>query len=1298
VKHNGDESRVPERTEAKPRPPEVVGPYRILRILGEGGMGVVYHAEHRETGEHVALKTVTVPKRLRMQGIRAEILALRRMDHPQIVRIRDHGVAPGGVPWYAMELLGGHTLDERLNKIWPERATVTTTAPSTFSQPHGGFNAGPSYAAAPHTMLPHALPARPPAAAGRLKEVLGWFRMLCEPLAYLHGRGVVHRDLKPSNVFVREDGRPVLMDFGLISRARGSVGRESLDVTGVLAGTVAYLSPEQVRRESLDARTDLYAYGCMLYEAITGVPPFRGNDTPTLLAQHLAQIPTRPSTLVTGVDPRLDQLILDLLAKERRNRIGHADEVARVLAELEGGAAGSIPEAPAFLYRPETVGRDEALREFDSLLQRLKSRRGAFVFLSGESGIGKTFLATEVARRAGIQGLRVVTAECAAPGVQAGSLGLAERRGLPLQALRPVLTAVADYCGEEGAARADRLFGPRAKLIASHVPTLASLPGFEHQPPAPDLPAEEAHRLLVESVLQILATYAAEGAPLLWLVDDLQWADELSLKILAAIDPAWLEEKGMMILCTYRSEEADKELRAMTQAAGARSIVIDRMGPAAVGRIAADMLAVPSVPDSIVRFLTAQTEGVPFFVAEYLRAALAEGLLLRKSGHWMFKEGGLSDADLAALPLPRSIEELMLRRLTRVDSGLRKIVDLAAVIGREVDIDLLARAADPTDSPGIWEQTLDQVRELVRLQILDSQDDGRYRFVHDKLRETAYQALSTDTRVELHREVARLLEGKLTDRKETPPYGELAHHFTQGKLWDKAIDYLEKAGEQAFASFTHNEAIGFFTNAVSLAGRASVGITTLRLARWERHLVDSHLALGDMPSAHGHAHSALGHCGFRLPTSRVGWFLGFVTQVLLRQVQRLVPTIFRVRSPDRRSLVNEAAYVLNRLSEPFFLAHKPIEGFYCGFRDLNLAERVPPSEALARGYATMAMVVGVGPLGKLGETWSNRAISIARALKSPGAVTYCLSRSGAACGSQTLWQVGIDRVAEAETIARSRSDLRQLGETLTIGALLYGFRGDYAASLARGEEVIQIGTSRGDNQLRHWGRNLVAHALVRAGRTREASPIVRQMIQFHATEEVGEAEKIFDLGTFALYHLSLGELPEARQYSTLVLEAVRKERFLPYFLKTGLDGTCDVLAALLERSGGDKADAPGLRADAREMVARLEKFAGLYAIARPRSLIYRGLLAWHAGDQTRAFALWTKAQALATSFGLPCDAGRAHFEIGRHLENGRQVSGADRGGHLAAARELLRSVGAALELRRMEEVEPAGPAVLESNA
>jgi serine/threonine protein kinase len=1265
--------------------PESFGPYRVLSVLGRGGMGVVYRAQHRETQQIFALKTVSVPKRLRLAGIRAEILALNRLDHPQIVHIRDHGVSSGGVPWYVMDLLEGRTMASWLLELWPERAAAPVTT-STASSTMGGLEGGlPIYDPGPSGGLPHRTH-RPPAGAGRLKEVLRLFRMLCEPLGYLHGRGIVHRDLKPSNVSIGAGGRPVLMDFGLISRARGSVGREALEAGGQLLGTVAYLSPEQVRRESLDARTDLYAFGCMLYEALTGVAPFRGPTTEQLLSQHLFEPPPRLSAWVEGVDPRLEELMISLLAKERRSRTGHADDVAHVLAAIEGESAAPVAEGPAYLYRPEIVGRDDVLAELSGLLTGLKARRGGYVFLSGESGIGKTFLAGEVARRAGLLGLRVVIGECAPAMAQASSIGVAESRGLPLQPLRPLLAAVADYCGEGGAAVTKRLFGSKGPAITAFFPSLASLPGQERQAQPPDLPAEESHRRLVESVLEVLAAYAAEGPPLLFLIDDLQWADELSLKIMAAIDPAWLEARGVMILATYRSDEAGKGLRALVDKPGGRSMSLVRMDASAVGRIAADMLAVRSVPETLVRFLTRQTEGVPFFVAEYLRAALSEGLLIRQAGRWRLKDGGLSEAELEALPLPSSIQGLMARRLGAVGPDLRRLVNLASVIGREADLDLLALAAVGSDGVPALEQIADQTRELVRLQILDSVEGGHCRFVHDKLREAAYAAIPPESRLELHREVARLLEERLRDRDDAPPLGELAHHFTQGQLWDKAIDYLEKAGEQAFTSFAHNEAVRYFTAALAHAPKASLGITRIRRARWERHLVDSYLGFGDMPSAHAHAQLALGHCGFRLPSSRLGWFAGFLGQVLLRPLQRLLPALFRVRSPQRRALINEAAYVLNRLCEPFFLSHKPLEGFYCGFRDLNLAERVPPSEAMARGYATMAMVVGVGPLAGIGRVWSDRAIGIARALNGAGAVTYCLSRSGSALGSQASWRVANERVAEAEALARSRSDLRQLGETVTMRALLTGFRGDFDRSLAGAEEVLALGASRGDVQLVNWGRNLSVHALTRLGRAREANTIVQQMKEDHASRVVGEAEKIFDLSGFSLQRLALGELAEARQQAAAVLAAVRKERFLPYFLKTALDAACEVLLTLLERADSASGEAARLRAETSEMVMRLQKFSALYAMARPRALIYRGQLSWIRGDKDQAFSSWERALVLARSSDMPSDLGRAHVEIARHLEAGPQVAGADRDGHRSNAIELLQKAGASFELQRAEEL------------
>src|SRR5690606_39229389 len=140
----------------------------------------------------------------------------------------------------------------------------------------------------------------------------GIVRTLCGPLAFVHGEGLVHRDLKPENVVISENGAPVLVDFGLAVRVAGAdPGREVVDIAGRALGTPAYMAPEQIRGELVDARADLYALGCMLYECVTGAVPFEGAPG-QVLRMHLEQQPPPPSVYVDGLPPALDALVLRL--------------------------------------------------------------------------------------------------------------------------------------------------------------------------------------------------------------------------------------------------------------------------------------------------------------------------------------------------------------------------------------------------------------------------------------------------------------------------------------------------------------------------------------------------------------------------------------------------------------------------------------------------------------------------------------------------------------------------------------------------------------------------------------------------------------------------------------------------------------------------------------------------------------------------------------------------------------------------------------------------------------------------
>ena len=235
--------------------PDRISDYEVTGVLGRGGMGVVYEAVHAHSRARAAVKTVRVATGSTIESIRREILMLRELQHPGVVSIVDHGVADG-MPWYAMELLRGRTLRDDLRAWFPEAGDAPREAPP-WSVAH----------------------------------VATVFRRLCEPLAYVHGQGVVHSDLSAGEHVPAR--RPPAGAVRL--RARGAAiepsgaAREILEVGAAVRGTAHYMAPEQARGEAVDARADIYALGCMLYEALCGRPPFLGDSAAAVLMQHVVR-------------------------------------------------------------------------------------------------------------------------------------------------------------------------------------------------------------------------------------------------------------------------------------------------------------------------------------------------------------------------------------------------------------------------------------------------------------------------------------------------------------------------------------------------------------------------------------------------------------------------------------------------------------------------------------------------------------------------------------------------------------------------------------------------------------------------------------------------------------------------------------------------------------------------------------------------------------------------------------------------------------------------------------------------
>src|SRR3954470_12767194 len=269
---------------------EVAG-YRIEALAGRGGMGVVFRARHLHLGRVVALKVLTADlagNRSFRQRFVQEAQTAARLDHPNIVPVFDAGEA-AGLLYIAMKYIDGvdlgHVLDAE-GRLTPQRT---------------------------------------------LDLLMG----IADALDVAHAAGMVHRDVKPGNVLV-DDRRSWLTDFGLTKHV---ASRTALTAIGLTVGTAAYLAPEQIRGQSVDARTDVYAFGCVLYECLTGGVPFGRDTDMAVLWAHLEQQPEPPSERASELPPALDGVIAGALAKRKDDRYASCAELIKAIADATGAQA-----------------------------------------------------------------------------------------------------------------------------------------------------------------------------------------------------------------------------------------------------------------------------------------------------------------------------------------------------------------------------------------------------------------------------------------------------------------------------------------------------------------------------------------------------------------------------------------------------------------------------------------------------------------------------------------------------------------------------------------------------------------------------------------------------------------------------------------------------------------------------------------------------------------------------------------------------------------------------------------------
>jgi serine/threonine protein kinase/tetratricopeptide (TPR) repeat protein len=746
------EARInPESAIRTPTSPESFcgGRYRVVRFLGEGGKKRVFLAHDTKLDRDVAFALIKADG-LDAEGetrIRREAQAMGKLgDHPNIVPVYDIG-DENGQPYLVTQLMGGGDVEGLIEKAPGHRLALD--------------------------------------AALRIGD------QVCQALQYAHAKGIVHRDLKPGNVWLTIDGTAKLGDFGLAV----ALDRSRLTQTGMMVGTVSYMPPEQAIGGEVTERSDLYSLGCMLYEMVCGRPPFVGDESVAIIGQHLNTPPVAPTWHRPDCPPGLEALILRLLEKDPGDRPQSAHEAQQALAHVE--LTAPIPsEAEAHgtrppdnpLYRRTFVGRENELRQLRVGFDSAASGLGALVMVVGEPGIGKTALIEQLATYATLRGGKSLVGHC----YEEGSLSLPY---LPfVEALRSyILTREPDRLRDElgsGAAEVARIISEVRDRVQVELPQSGE-------------PEDDRWRLF-QAVTGFLRN-AAAVQPILLVLEDLHWADHGTLDYLVHLARN-LGGARLLIVGSYRDVEVDRahplsatvgELRRTGELLRVplRGLTVDevhRMINALQGQEARWSLA-----EAVHR----QTEGSPLFIQEVLRYLAEEGLITHEGGRW-HRAGD----DAPETHIPEGLRDVIGRRLSRLGTECNRLLGIAAVIGREFELQTLQSVAGLDE-----EMLLTSLEEALRASVLEEQSRVgvvRYRFTHAFFRQTLYEEIIAPRRIRLHQQVGRALEA-IHARRLDEHAAELAEHFSHSSEPSdlaKAVEYGDRAAQRATAVFAYGEA------------------------------------------------------------------------------------------------------------------------------------------------------------------------------------------------------------------------------------------------------------------------------------------------------------------------------------------------------------------------------------------------------------------------------------------------------------------------------------------------------------
>jgi class 3 adenylate cyclase/tetratricopeptide (TPR) repeat protein len=1035
--------------------------------------------------------------------------------------------------------------------------------------------------------------------------------------------------------------------------------------------------------------------------AVFGLPPLAHEDDPARAAQATlaAQAALRELGLRCAIGLATGRAFCGAVGSDLRREYDVIGEVMNLAARLMQAAPDMIlcdaatyqaahaglqfqalpavsvkgKTAPVMVYRPVEPARKTDSRppivgrasERATLLERVRALEegtSGLVVIDGEPGIGKSRLLADLLQRAQARGLRSL----------AGA-GDAIEKITPYYAWRPIFTQLLGLAGiddlEERRARvlarlpADPALARLAPLLNSVLPLEMPDNDLSAQL-AGEVRADNTRELLVQ-VLQTAATTADGDSPLLVVLDDAHWLDSASWALARRV--AMRVRPLLLVLATRPLvEPLPDDYRRIQQDPTTEHLRLEPLSPHDVLALVCDRLGVRHLPEPVAALIEERAQGNPFFSEELAYALRDAGLIRITDGVCAVAPGA---GALSSVSFPDTMQGIVAARIDRLSPGQELTLKVASVVGRLFTFRILLDVHPVEADKGALHRYLEDLQRQDFTVLETPEPDLSYLFKHVVTQEVAYGLLLYAQRRQLHHAVAEWYERSEGD--DLPPlYPLLAYHWGRAEEPTKTLAYVELAGEQALRAGAYQEAVNFFTQALSLARAVRPTPEALRQAHWHRQLGDAYMGLGRLRESRQHVERTITLLGWPVPATPLRLLGDLVVQGLRQGFHRVWPPRTVSGAGTDRGALLEASAAYERLTLHNYFANARVPGLSTVLHSVNLAERAGPSPELARAFALMSVVTGnLLRLDALATNYCRWAREIAQEVGDLLALASVPVATSAYDISVGNWTSAHDTLSEALGVAQLIGDQRRWGELAALLAQVLYHQGQFSRLAEWSAEMHERASHADDPQRKAHALLVEVYVLMAHGGMDAAVAQLQQATELLA-DRGSRADEILAYGLLARAYLRRQDEERARLAAQQAASLIAQSQPVAMHILEGYAAIAEVYLSLW--AAGDRTT----KRPARQACAALRRFARPFPFARPRTWLCQGQAAYLSGQRRRALAAWRKSLATAERLAMPYEQGRAHYELGQHLPATHPA----RPAHLSRACEIFEDIGAPYEL------------------